>query len=340
VYGQRIFFIVVGALLLNDDLLLLLDDLLSRSSESSHSAKASSTPLVAPLSLLSDSVLGRGTLAHGQQGDEEENKNERPGKRQKVGSYVLHYWDGVPGRGEYIRLVFEYAGTPYDEVKDNSTLMTRIVDPELVGIPPNLWPPALELPNGKWLSQTGVIVSYLSPKLGLAGYAKDDPDLDEDEKDFLNAKNTQLFLTVLDMMVEVHNVHHPISINLYYEDQKAEALRAAEQFRASRLPKFFKHFQSVLETNPTNKGGKGPFLLSNLTTAADLALSHNITGLEYAFPRRLNNIQESGKYDLVFKLHERIQNEPKIAEYLKSNRRQEFNSYGIFRKYPELDNEE
>ena len=49
--------------------------------------------------------------------------------------------------------------------------------------------------------------------------------------------------------LQVHKIHHPVSINLYYEGQKAEALRAAEQFRASRLPKFFKHFQSVLETN-------------------------------------------------------------------------------------------
>lgn len=160
--------------------------------------------------------------------------------------------------------------------------MTRIADPNIVGIPPNLWPPALELPKGKWLSQTGVIVSYLSQKLGLAGYAKDDANLDEDEKAFLNAKNSQLFFTVLDMVVEVnavcsrgpvqglfiepcsqiHNVHHPVSINFYYEDQKAEALRAAEQFRASRLPKFLQHFQSVLETNPANKGGKGNMFIS------------------------------------------------------------------------------
>jgi len=142
------------------------------------------------------------------------------------------------------------------------------------------------------------------------------------------------------MMLEVHNIHHPISINLYYEDQKAEALRAAEQFRASRLPKFFKHFQSVLETNPANKDGKGPFLLSNSTTAADLALFHNMTGLEYAYPKRLKTLRESGKYDLIFKLQERIQNEPKIAEYLKSKRRQQFNTYGIFRHYSELDGEE
>jgi len=271
---------------------------------------------------------------------EEGNTDQRPGKRQKIGSYILHYWDGVPGRAECIRLVFEYSGTPYDEVKDNSTLMTRISNPEIVGIPPNLWPPSLELPNGRWLSQTGVIINYLSPKLGLAGYAKEDSDLDEEEKVFLNAKNTQLALTVIDMMVEFHNTHHPVSTNLYYEDQKAEALRAAEQFRAFRLPKFLHHFQSVLESNPANKDGNGPFLLSNLTTAADLVLFSSIDGAQYAFPRRLKKVQESGKYDLVFKAYRRIQNEPKIAEYLKSNRRQLFNTYGIFRHYPELDGEE
>ena len=86
-------------------------------------------------------------------------------------------------------------------------MMTRISNPEIVGTPPNLWPPALELPSGKWLGQTAVIINYLSPRLGLAGYAKDDPDLDEDEKAFLNAKNTQLVLTVMDMLVEVSFGH-------------------------------------------------------------------------------------------------------------------------------------
>ena len=51
--------------------------------------------------------------------------------------------------------------------------------------------------------------------------------------------------------------------------------------------------------------------------------------------------EKTGKYDLVFKLRERIQNESKVAEYMKSDRRQEFNNtYGVFRYYPELDNGE
>lgn len=153
-------------------------------------------------------------------------------------------------------------------------------------------------------------------------------------------------------------------------------MRAAEQFKESRLPKFLTHFQSVLEANPANKGGKGtnlcsesiihaadigkgPFLFSNVTTAADLALFFTITGVKHAFPRRVKNIQESGlrvpppfffalsfnfrstgKYDLVFKLCDRIQNEPKITEYRKSNRYQPLSNHGLFRHYLELDDEE
>jgi glutathione S-transferase len=51
-------------------------------------------------------------------------------------------------------------------------------------------------------------------------------------------------------------------------------------------------------------------------------------------------LNQTGKYELVFKLYERVQNEPKIAEYMESKRRQDFGMFGIFRHYPELDNEE
>jgi glutathione S-transferase len=29
------------------------------------------------------------------------------------GQYTLHYWGGIPGRGEFMRLAFEHAGVPY-----------------------------------------------------------------------------------------------------------------------------------------------------------------------------------------------------------------------------------
>jgi len=145
--------------------------------------------------------------------------------------------------------------------------------------------------------------------------------------------------------LQIHNVHHPVSVNLYYEDQKAEALRAAEQFRASRLPKFLQHFQSVLETNPANKDGKGdgfqfteivtnvvdtekgPFLLSNLTTAADLVFFNNIAGTQFAFPRRLKKLQESGPHFFPFVA-------PPLTDTIKSNRQIRSRFQGL-RAHPE-----
>ena len=56
--------------------------------------------------------------------------------------------------------------------------------------------------------------------------------------------------------------------------------------------------------------------------------------------RLLSPSEQTGKYDLVFKLCERVQNERKIAEYMKSDRRQQFCKFGGYRHYPELDNEE
>jgi glutathione S-transferase len=43
------------------------------------------------------------------------------------------------------------------------------------------------------------------------------------------------------------------------------------------------------------------------------------------------------KYRQLAPLHDRVANRPRVAAYLHSNRRQPFNTEGIFRHYPELD---
>ena len=57
-------------------------------------------------------------------------------------------------------------------------------------------------------------------------------------------------------------------------------------------------------------------------------------------PRRMAALDKSGHYKHVFLLKERVANEKGIKEYLASNRRQAFTAHGIFRHYPELDDEE
>ena len=132
--------------------------------------------------------------------------------------------------------------------------------------------------------------------------------------------------------------------SLYYEDQKAEAARAAQVFRESRIPHFLKYFEKVLVSNPdTAKKADNPhaqtYLVGARTTTADLILFHVIDGVTFQFPRRMEKLKESGKYGHVFKLHERVQEEKGIKEYIASGRRQKF-GLGIFRHYEELDGEE
>lgn len=49
-------------------------------------------------------------------------------------------------------------------------------------------------------------------------------------------------------------------------------------------------------------------------------------------------LRKSGRYDDVFKLHERVAGEKGIREYIASGRRQKF-SMGLYRHYEELDGE-
>ncbi|KAI0763495.1 glutathione S-transferase C-terminal-like protein [Trametes elegans] len=277
-----------------------------------------------------------------------------PPKRQRTEDYVLYYWPGIPGRGEYVRLALEYAGIPYTERSTN--LIAVLSAPEKIGVPPHFAPPALQLPSGRVLSQTANILNHIAPRCGLAGtlgnklntHSADGREtvraLDEDEIEKAEEERSvvnQLVQTALDLQNEAHDVHHPVATSLYYEDQKNEAARAAKIFRESRIPRFLDYFESVLASNPATDGkpeGR-TYLVGSHTTTADLVLFHVIDGLLYAFPKRLAKLKSTGKYDNLFKLHERIPNEKGIKEYIASGRRQEF-SNGIFRHYEELDGEE
>ncbi|PIL23091.1 hypothetical protein GSI_14399 [Ganoderma sinense ZZ0214-1] len=266
----------------------------------------------------------------------------RPEKKQRTEDYVLYYWPGIPGRGEYVRLALEYAGVPYTEQNSPpSGLIPYLAD-------------AARLPSGRVVSQTGAILHLIAPRCGLAGahgskfnlltaegraalreLSEDELERGEEER----AAVTQLVLSALDWQTEAHDIHHPIASALYYEDQKPEAARAAEPFRRDRIPRWLAHFENVLKTNPATAGGERVYLVGKQTTAADLVLFHVVAGVSFAFPRRMGQLKEEGEYANVFALYERVKGEKGIKEYLASGRRQEF-SLGIFRHYAELDQEE
>jgi glutathione S-transferase len=142
-------------------------------------------------------------------------------------------------------------------------------------------------------------------------------------------------LTIADFVVEVHDVHHPIASSLYYEDQKPEALRRAQDFRRHRLTKFFHWFEKVLERNPRNAKADAPHAMGSRLGYVDLSLFQVVDGMLYAMPQATRRVLK--KTPLLARLHETVPRQRRLAAYLASDRRIAFNTQGIFRKYPELD---
>lgn len=248
--------------------------------------------------------------------------------------YELLYWPALPGRGEPIRLCFEETGTPYTDAcntdpKTGMGALTSLISDQNTGSatnPPALAPPVLR--HGDLvINQLPNILLYLAPKLGLAGPA-DDPDA--------IYRLNQLALTALDGFGnEAHDTHHPIAIKEYYEDQKEEAKRKAADYLTNRLPKFFGYFERVLRGEASNGG---EWLYGGQLTYADLVLWQCVDGVSYAFPVAVRRLRESGGYDGVFGLYERVKGRENVRAYLESGRRLKYGN-GIWRHYPELDAE-
>jgi glutathione S-transferase len=168
------------------------------------------------------------------------------------------------------------------------------------------------------IAQTANILFYLGPRLKLA-------PRDEASRLWLH----QLQLTATDFVKEIHDTHHPLGGELYYEDAKPEAKRFTENFLKSRVPKYLGYFEDVLE-----KSG-GPFILGRRFSYIDLSLFQLIDGLRYAFPNAMKRIER--KVPGVVAVHGKVAARPRIKAYLASKRRLAFNEWGIFRHYPELD---
>ncbi|HUZ11267.1 MAG TPA: glutathione S-transferase [Caulobacteraceae bacterium] len=237
--------------------------------------------------------------------------------------YELHYWPGIPGRGEFVRLALEDAGQDYDDVArgpaaaggGEGALAAFLNDVD----PPPFAPPVL-VAGALVIGQTANILLFLGARHGLAP---------KDEQGRLWVNQQQL--TLADLVAEAHAVHHPIASSLYYEDQKLAAAQCARHFRTERMPKHLDYFERILAA----AGESGAGLAGEALTYADLSLFQVVRGLEYAFPNAMRRL--SPRIARVLELAARVERRPRIAAYLRSNRRISFNEQGIFRHYPELD---
>jgi len=241
--------------------------------------------------------------------------------------YELFYWPSIQGRGEFVRLALEAAGAEYVDVARargrglGMNAMLRLMEGPDLSRPP-FAPPFLRA-GRQVIAQTANILHFLGPRLGLVAKA---------EATRLWAH--QLQLTVEDLVVDVHDTHHPVAMSLYYEDQKPEARRRAEYFTRERAPELLSYFEDVLQRNSSGQG----YMIGRSLSYVDLSMFQVIDGLRYAFPKMMARFER--EIPGLVSLHARVAKRPKLAAYLASARRLPFNEDGIFRHYPELDAQE
>jgi glutathione S-transferase len=233
--------------------------------------------------------------------------------------YLLYYWPTVQGRGEFVRMALEEADADYVDVarrRGGVRAMMKIIDNQRSARPP-FAPPFLKA--GKLvIAQTANILHYLGPHLKLAP---------RDEAGRLWAH--QLQLTITDLVVEIHDTHHPTTSWLYYEEQRPAAKRRTKDFWRYRVPKFLGYFERVLKAN----GGR--YVVGARFSYVDLSLFQIVEGLRYAFPKRMKRFER--KIPGVIALHDRVARRPRIKAYMSSKRRIAFSQWGIYRYFKELD---
>jgi len=230
----------------------------------------------------------------------------------------LYYWPMLPGRGEFRRLLLEDGNVPYVDVARESedagggiAAVMRIREAAELLVPP-FAPPILKV-GDLVIAQTAVVCEYVAELAQL--HAK--------------TRAPHYAVTILDILDEVHDTHHPLATSLAFEQQRAPAIRASNEFLNGRLQTRLAYFERVITVSARG------WIVGETITYPDFALFQLLSGLDYAFPCAMSKVMVD--YPLCVALHDSVRRRPSLAGYLASTRRLPFNQYGIFRHYPELD---
>lgn len=239
-------------------------------------------------------------------------------------AYELYYWPTIPGRGEFVRQALEDAGADYVDIAREKGagqgvkgMMAAMSGAEATH--PSFAPPFLR-DGDVTIGQTANILLYLGGRLGLAP-----------QEEAARLWTHQIQLTIADCVAEAHDTHHPIAVDLYYEDQKPEAARRAKSFREDRIPRFLDWLETILARNPDGDA----HLVGATASYVDLSAHLLVSGLDYAFPNAMARHLPARKR--LVRLAQAVAERPRFAAYLSSRRRLPFNEQGIFRRYRELD---
>lgn len=237
-------------------------------------------------------------------------------------SYRLYYWPAIPGRGEFIRLILEEAGAEYVDVgrlpPDQGGGPGAVARARKGGLPgtPAYAPPILQQ-DELAIAQVANIAGYLAERHSLVGPSAES-----------RALATMVAMTVMDLVTEIHDVHHRLTMAQPYEDQRQVCIDGAPLFHEKRLPALLAYLEGVLEQSD------GGWCFADFTYV-DLLVFQVLKGLDYAHPKAMAALDASIPRLRV--LQAAVGARPHIHAYLTSRRAIAFSQSGIFRHYPELD---
>jgi len=207
-------------------------------------------------------------------------------------------------------MMLHLSGVKWEDTCQN----TRVIGPEVnkklresgeVDGQPLLFPPTLldmtTIPT-TIIIQLPCIMQYLGEKHGLAGQSLLD-----------RTRALQITMTWNDLLAEAMTAFHPINWHGSYESQKEEAQPFIQQFLDTRVTVFLQFFEDSLKLNDVGKG----YMVGSSLSFADVAMLNMMRGYKGSAPQ---HYQDNQRIPLLKGLEIRLREEPRIKEFLQSDR--------------------
>ena len=222
--------------------------------------------------------------------------------------WQLYYWPGLPGRGEFARLLFHETNTPYTEPFANATYPhIQATREQLTTTHPFFALPLLvHTPTNSGggrpihVSQSAVICRYLSLHLDGGRLAA------KNEHDDFRAQ--ELLACAVDAVGEGCTAWHAIDTNGSYKSQQKETQPFIDTFVSKRLPKWLTFFETALKANG------GHWFIGNDISVVDVYVFQWLHGVEWQCPE----VYKREPIACLRVLKEKVQQRPGIAERVKS----------------------
>lgn len=230
----------------------------------------------------------------------------------------------IKGRAEFLRLMFEDAGTPYRNTSDDLYGPHGMMDcfrgsidaisasesddkfPFPVMFPPAIWHRRKDA-EPVLINQVGACMIYIGEELGYAPTSAPE-----------RAKANSIMLNALDYISEGRQSFHPVKNHMSYFDQKEEADVESKEFSKKRMPTYLHHFNKVVLKNANPKS---PIAGGESVTYADFCLFHVLNATVEQFNTDFyDKAWDSVDVPHLKEYYEWMKARPKLQAYFQSDR--------------------